>query len=36
MRGVTAVLEERKTVTYDLGGTARTSEMAGAIIAKMQ
>ncbi|MEW6770473.1 MAG: isocitrate/isopropylmalate dehydrogenase family protein [Bacillota bacterium] len=36
MRGVTAVLEEGKTVTYDLGGTARTSEMAGAIIAKMQ
>lgn len=36
MRGVTTVLEEGKTVTYDLGGTAKTSEMAGAIIARMQ
>lgn len=36
MRGVTTVLEEGKTVTYDLGGTARTSEMAEAIIAKME
>jgi len=35
MRGVTAVLEEGKTVTYDLGGTASTSEMTDAIIAKM-
>ncbi|MEW6172029.1 MAG: isocitrate/isopropylmalate dehydrogenase family protein [Bacillota bacterium] len=36
MRGVTAVLEEGKTVTYDLGGAAKTSEMAGAIIEKMR
>ncbi|RPF47043.1 isocitrate dehydrogenase (NAD+) [Thermodesulfitimonas autotrophica] len=35
MRGVTAVLAEGKTVTYDLGGSARTSEMATAIIEKM-
>jgi len=35
MRGVLAVLEEGKTVTYDLGGTAKTSEMAAAIIEKM-
>ncbi|MEW6572023.1 MAG: isocitrate/isopropylmalate dehydrogenase family protein [Bacillota bacterium] len=35
MRGVLAVLQEGKTVTYDLGGTARTSEMAGAIIQEM-
>lgn len=35
MRGVLAVLEEGKTVTYDLGGTAKTSEMATAIIEKM-
>lgn len=36
MRGVTAVLEEGKTVTYDLGGTAKTSEMASAIIENMR
>ncbi|MEW6446793.1 MAG: isocitrate/isopropylmalate dehydrogenase family protein [Bacillota bacterium] len=35
MRGVLAVLEEGRTVTYDLGGTAKTSEMATAIIEKM-
>lgn len=35
MRGVTAVLSEGKAVTYDLGGSARTSEMATAIIEKM-
>lgn len=35
MRGVTAVLSEGKTLTYDLGGTAKTSEMATAIIEKM-
>lgn len=36
MRGVIAVLEEGKTVTYDLGGAAKTSEMAGAIIENMR
>lgn len=35
MRGVLAVLKEGKTVTYDLGGTAKTSEMAAAVIEKM-
>jgi len=35
MRGVIAVLTEGKTLTYDLGGTAKTSEMATAIIEKM-
>ncbi len=32
----TAVIAEGKTVTYDLGGEAGTSEMAGAIIARLQ
>jgi isocitrate dehydrogenase (NAD+) len=36
MRGVTAVLNEGKTVTYDLGGTAKTSEMAAAVIENMR
>ncbi|MBN2027926.1 MAG: isocitrate/isopropylmalate dehydrogenase family protein [Actinobacteria bacterium] len=31
----TAVIAEGKTVTYDLGGEARTSEMADAIIARL-
>ena len=31
-----AVIAEGKEVTYDLGGTARTSEMADAIIRKMK
>lgn len=35
MEAVTAVLAEGKAVTYDLGGTAGTSEMADAIIEKM-
>ncbi|MEW6726206.1 isocitrate/isopropylmalate dehydrogenase family protein [Desulforudis sp. 1088] len=35
MRGVTAVLKEGQRVTYDLGGTAGTSEMADAIIEKI-
>ncbi|MDA8097163.1 MAG: isocitrate/isopropylmalate dehydrogenase family protein [Clostridia bacterium] len=35
MRAVTAVLTEKKAVTYDLGGTAGTSQMADAIIQKM-
>ena len=33
---VKAVIEEGKTVTYDLGGTAGTSQMAEAIIAKIK
>jgi isocitrate dehydrogenase (NAD+) len=33
---VLAVLREGKTLTYDLGGSASTSEMADAIISKMQ
>ncbi|MEW6552819.1 MAG: isocitrate/isopropylmalate dehydrogenase family protein [Actinomycetota bacterium] len=32
----TAVIAEKKTVTYDLGGEAGTSEMADAIIARLQ
>ncbi|OAT85438.1 isocitrate/isopropylmalate dehydrogenase family protein [Desulfotomaculum copahuensis] len=36
MRAVTAVLSEGRNLTYDLGGSAGTSEMAGAIIGKMQ
>ncbi len=36
MRGVTAVLHEGKTVTYDLGGTSKTSEMAAAVIENMR
>ncbi len=36
MRGVVAVLREGKRVTYDLGGPAGTSEMADAIIEKME
>lgn len=35
MKGVRAVLEEGKYLTYDLGGTAGTREMADAIIARM-
>ncbi|RDV84018.1 isocitrate/isopropylmalate dehydrogenase family protein [Ammonifex thiophilus] len=35
MRGVIGVLQEGKTLTYDLGGSARTSEMAAAIVAHM-
>ncbi len=34
-RAIVQVLQENKTVTYDLGGTASTSEMADAIIAKL-
>ncbi|MBO8128456.1 MAG: isocitrate/isopropylmalate dehydrogenase family protein [Peptococcaceae bacterium] len=36
MRAVIAVLEEGSSVTYDLGGKAKTSEMADAIIQKMK
>lgn len=35
-QAVNEVLEEKKFVTYDLGGSAGTSEMADAIIRKMQ
>ncbi|MCL6635902.1 MAG: isocitrate/isopropylmalate dehydrogenase family protein, partial [Peptococcaceae bacterium] len=35
MAAVIRVLEEGKSLTYDLGGSAATSEMAGAIIAAM-
>jgi len=35
MQAVTAVLEEKKKLTYDLGGSASTSEMADAIIEKL-
>jgi isocitrate dehydrogenase (NAD+) len=35
MRAVAAVLTEKKAVTYDLGGTAGTSQMADAIIQKI-
>ncbi|MGO0122533.1 isocitrate/isopropylmalate dehydrogenase family protein [Desulfothermobacter acidiphilus] len=34
-KGVTAVLREGKVLTYDLGGNARTSEMAAAIAAQI-
>ena len=33
---IAAVLKEGRDMTYDLGGTARTSEYADAIIAKMK
>jgi isocitrate dehydrogenase (NAD+) len=36
MAGVSAVLHDGRVLTTDLGGEARTSEMAAAIIAKMQ
>lgn len=36
MQAVTEVLAEGKAVTYDLGGTAGTSDMADAIIEKIQ
>jgi len=32
LAGVTAVIGERKVVTYDIGGDAKTSEMAAAIV----
>lgn len=35
-RALAEVIREGKTVTYDLGGSASTSEMAEAIVAKMQ
>jgi len=35
MQAVTAVLQEKKKLTYDLGGEASTSEMADAIIEKL-
>jgi len=35
-RAVTAVLEEGKSVTYDLGGSSSTSQMADAIISKLK
>lgn len=35
-RALSEVIREGRTVTYDLGGSASTSEMAGAIVAKMQ
>lgn len=35
MQAITAVLEEKQKVTYDLGGSAGTSEMADAIIEKL-
>lgn len=35
MQAVESVLQEKKLVTYDLGGSAGTSEMADAIIEKM-
>jgi isocitrate dehydrogenase (NAD+) len=35
-RAVTAVLEEGKSVTYDLGGSSSTSQMADAIISKLE
>jgi len=35
MQAVTAVLEEKKKLTHDLGGSASTSEMADAIIEKL-
>ncbi len=34
-QAILSVLQEKKAVTYDLGGTASTSEMADAIIAKL-
>lgn len=36
MQAVTAVLAAGRSLTYDLGGSAGTSEMAGAIVEKMQ
>jgi len=35
MQAITAVLEEKQKVTYDLEGNASTSEMADAIIEKL-
>ncbi|MCL6612265.1 MAG: isocitrate/isopropylmalate dehydrogenase family protein [Peptococcaceae bacterium] len=35
MKAVAAVLEEGRNLTYDLGGSSSTSEMAGAIIARL-
>ncbi|MBD3271349.1 MAG: isocitrate/isopropylmalate dehydrogenase family protein [Elusimicrobia bacterium] len=35
-QAVAVVIKEKKSVTYDLGGTAGTSQMADAIIAQMQ
>ncbi len=34
--GVAAVIKEGRTVTYDLGGDAKTSEMAAAIVSKIE
>ena len=35
-RAMFAVLDERKHVTYDVGGTAKTDEYAQAIVDKMK
>jgi isocitrate dehydrogenase (NAD+) len=32
---IAAVVEEGRTLTYDLGGTARTSQVADAVIARL-